>query len=96
MEDKELKASHKQAVKKGVSEDKESSEYEEDLHFITFSEKDNFVLEFDGLKNDIINHGATTKESWVQDAMKVIDQFVQRDPDNVNFGIIALAPRPIE
>ncbi|KAJ3009286.1 Ubiquitin carboxyl-terminal hydrolase isozyme L3 [Thoreauomyces humboldtii] len=67
-----------------------SSEDDVDTHFIAFVKKDGCLYEMDGRKPFPINHGSST--DVLVDSVKVIKQFMERDPDNLNFTVIALAP----
>jgi len=60
------------------------------LHFIAFLEKDGHLYELDGRKPFPINHGKTSPETLLEDSVKVIQQFIKRDPDEVNFSLLAL------
>ncbi|TPX68740.1 hypothetical protein SpCBS45565_g02937 [Spizellomyces sp. 'palustris'] len=61
-----------------------------DTHFICFVQKDGNLYEMDGRKPFPINHGDC--DDLLLDSVKVIKQFMERDPDNLNFTVIALAP----
>jgi ubiquitin carboxyl-terminal hydrolase L3 len=62
------------------------------LHFISFVAVDGDLYELDGRKAGPVNHGPTTPETLLQDAVKVIQGFMQRDPNNVQFNMVALGP----
>ena len=49
------------------------------------------MLVLDGTKLDPINHGATSTETFLEDAVRVIRQFMARDPEEVRFTVMALA-----
>jgi ubiquitin carboxyl-terminal hydrolase L3 len=59
-------------------------------HFIAFVEKSGFLYQLDGRKEFPINHGKTTKDNFVSDAAKVCQQFISKDPNNLNFTVVAL------
>ncbi|PZC79442.1 ubiquitin carboxyl-terminal hydrolase [Helicoverpa armigera] len=61
-------------------------------HFVTFIHKDGHLFELDGRKSFPINHGATTPERLLEDAAKVCRQFIEREPDNIGFNVVALVP----
>ncbi|KAI9101951.1 hypothetical protein DFS34DRAFT_437685 [Phlyctochytrium arcticum] len=61
-----------------------------DTHFVAFIEKEGDVYEMDGRKPFPINHGKC--EDLLKDSARIIKQFMERDPDNLNFTVIALAP----
>jgi len=68
-------------------------EDEVDLHFICLVEKDGHLYELDGRKQFPINHGKC--EHFLTDGVKVIKQFMERDPDNLRFTVIALAQNQV-
>ncbi|XP_074028186.1 ubiquitin carboxyl-terminal hydrolase isoform X2 [Leptinotarsa decemlineata] len=59
-------------------------------HFIAFIEKDGELYELDGRKEFPINHGPTTKDTFVEDAARVCKAFIERDSEDINFTIMAL------
>ncbi|CAH0407879.1 unnamed protein product [Chilo suppressalis] len=61
-------------------------------HFVTFVHKDGNLLELDGRKMLPVNHGHTTPEHLLDDAAKVCRQFIEREPDNIGFNVVALVP----
>ena len=44
----------------------------------------------DGRKPYPINHGPSSSETFVQDAARVCQEYMNRDPDEVRFTMIAL------
>lgn len=61
-------------------------------HFVTFIHKDGHLFELDGRKSFPIDHGPTTPENLLEDAAKICRQFIDREPDNIGFNIVALVP----
>ncbi|CAG4977330.1 unnamed protein product [Colias eurytheme] len=59
-------------------------------HFVTFIHKDGKLFELDGRKSFPIEHGATTPETFLEDAAKICREFIAREPDNIGFNVIAL------
>lgn len=49
------------------------------------------LYELDGRKDGAVDHGTTTKETFLKDACAVIKGFMARDPSEIRFTIIALA-----
>jgi ubiquitin carboxyl-terminal hydrolase L3 len=90
----ELQQKHVSAVQEGSLnvEDHQNT----NNHFIAFVQKNGHIFELDGRKQRAINHGPTTGESFLADACKVAQEFIARDPDNPNVGMIVLAPKPLE
>lgn len=52
---------------------------------------DGCLYELDGRKSCPINHGPCTQETLLEGATNVVKKFMERDPDEVRFTIIALA-----
>lgn len=79
-----------------VSNDSENqttvTDIDVDTHFIVFVNKDNTIYELDGRKNSAIPHGATTEHSFLKDASNVIQQFIDRDPEEIRYNFLAFAP----
>ena len=65
-----------------------------ETHFIAFIEKDGHIYELDGRKKEPINHGECVPEGLPMLACLVIRQFMDRDPENNKFTILALARNP--
>ncbi|KAI9592461.1 ubiquitin carboxyl-terminal hydrolase isozyme L3-like protein [Syncephalis fuscata] len=61
-----------------------------DLHFVCFVQCDGDLYELDGRKGHPVNHGSSI--DLLRDTAKVARMFMERDPENVNFNLIALAP----
>ncbi|KAG0223994.1 Ubiquitin carboxyl-terminal hydrolase isozyme L3 [Mortierella sp. GBA43] len=62
---------------------------EVNLHFVCLVHKGGRLYELDGNKKQPIDHGSTNGDSFLVDAAKVAREFVKRDPDNLNFSVIA-------
>jgi ubiquitin carboxyl-terminal hydrolase L3 len=87
-----IKNTHVEAVNDGDTEIEEDPC--EDLHFISFVPKDGYLLEFDGMREFVVNHGPTTEEGFMKDAMAVVQKYIERDPENPSFSMLALAALP--
>ena len=61
------------------------------LHFVALVHVDGCLYELDGRKPFPINHGATDANRFLSDAAGVCKKFMERDPDVLQFNIIALA-----
>jgi len=66
------------------------------LHFICFVERDGSLYELDGRRPFPINRGPSSNETFLQDAAKVIQKFIERDPENINFNVVGLVGAPVE
>merc|ERR1719491_1941181 len=61
-------------------------------HFVALVKVDGGLYEMDGRKSGAIRHGDTTEETFLADACKVVEKFMKRDPEELRFTIMALAP----
>jgi len=61
-------------------------------HFIAFVAKGGHLYEMDGRKEFPINHGPTSEETLLEDAVKVVQAYMDRDPGELRFTMVALAP----
>lgn len=86
----EIREEHEAIASAGVTDAAEA--IDTNLHFISFVGIDGCLYELDGRKSGPVNHGPTTPETLLQDAAKVIQLFMARDPDDVHFNIVALGP----
>lgn len=62
-------------------------------HFVALVCRNNVLYELDGRKEGPVPHGATTQATLLKDACKVVKEFMARDPDEIRFTILALAPK---
>ncbi|XP_018369922.1 PREDICTED: ubiquitin carboxyl-terminal hydrolase isozyme L3-like [Trachymyrmex cornetzi] len=60
-------------------------------HFVAFVHKDGSLYELDGRKCAPINHGSTTPETLLDDAARVCKEYMEHDPNEVRFTVVALA-----
>lgn len=64
-----------------------------ETHFVAVAHVDGGLYELDGRKEGPIRHGDTTPETFLKDACaKVVQGFMERDPGEMRFTILALAP----
>ncbi|KAI8807356.1 ubiquitin carboxyl-terminal esterase L3 [Cladochytrium replicatum] len=61
-----------------------------DLHFVCFVQKDGMLFELDGRKPCPVNHGRVN--DFVANTAAVVQQFMARDPENLQFTLMALSP----
>ncbi|XP_040567760.1 ubiquitin carboxyl-terminal hydrolase isozyme L3 [Lepeophtheirus salmonis] len=61
-----------------------------DYHFVALIQKDGVLYELDGRKSGPINRGTTSEDSFVVDAALVCKKYMERDPGNINFSVLAL------
>lgn len=62
-------------------------------HFIALVHREGRLYELDGRKAAPVDHGPTTEMTLLADAIKVVKTFMQRDPEEMRFTILALAPK---
>lgn len=79
---------HKELAQEGQT-NTPSAEDPVNHHFITFVHKNGALFELDGRKRFPINHGSTTPDSLLEDAAKVCKEFMERDPNEVRFTVVA-------
>ncbi|XP_067842631.1 ubiquitin carboxyl-terminal hydrolase isozyme L3 [Heptranchias perlo] len=87
--DESIRVTHEFSAQEGQTE-APSLDEKVDLHFITFVNIDGHLYELDGRKPFPINHGDTTADSLLEDAIGVCKKFMQRDPDELRFTVVAL------
>ncbi|KAM3396991.1 ubiquitin carboxyl-terminal hydrolase 3 isoform X1 [Capsicum galapagoense] len=87
--DREMEVAHSVAATAGDTE----APVNVDTHFICFTFVDGQLYELDGRKSGPISHGASTPSSLLQDAAKVIQKMMQKNPDSMNFNAIAISKR---
>mmetsp|Transcript_9716 Transcript_9716/g.19675 ORF Transcript_9716/g.19675 Transcript_9716/m.19675 type:complete len:238 (-) Transcript_9716:40-753(-) len=62
-------------------------------HFIALVHRQGRLYELDGRKEAPVDHGPTTEMNLLKDSVKVIQSFMERDPGEMRFTILALAPK---
>lgn len=94
-EDEEIEETHQISASEGQS-DQIAIEDDVISHFVCFTHVDGHLYELDGRKSVPINHGASTEETLLEDSVRVIKKFMERDPEETRFSIVVLAKRPEE
>mmetsp|Transcript_19119 Transcript_19119/g.27351 ORF Transcript_19119/g.27351 Transcript_19119/m.27351 type:complete len:229 (-) Transcript_19119:1385-2071(-) len=87
-QDDEIEESHVSAAAEGQS----AQDADVDTHFVCFSHVNGHIYELDGRKSFPINHGPSSPDTLLQDACNIIRKFMDRDPGELRFTIVALAP----
>jgi ubiquitin carboxyl-terminal hydrolase L3 len=64
-------------------------------HFVALVYVNGGLYELDGRKEGAVRHGNTTQEKLLGDACKVVEMFMKRDPNEMRFTIMALAPTTV-
>ncbi|CAK9874802.1 unnamed protein product [Sphagnum jensenii] len=88
--DTELEDAHSLAASAGDTAPPDSTA-SVDLHFVCFVCVDGGLYEMDGRKQQPVYHGSTSQDSLLKDSVKAIQDFVARNPQSVEFNVIALA-----
>ena len=86
--DNTLEEVHTDAATQGQTEVVEDI----DNHFVCFVQVDGHIYELDGRKQFPINHGPSSTDTFLQDAVNVVQQFMSRQPEEQRFTMVALAP----
>ncbi|TQD95213.1 hypothetical protein C1H46_019187 [Malus baccata] len=87
--DTEVEVAHSVAANGGDTEASDNA----DTHFICFACADGELYELDGRKSGPISHGPSSPNSLLQDAAKVIQGMIQKNPDSLNFNVIAISKK---
>ncbi|OMP04018.1 Peptidase C12, ubiquitin carboxyl-terminal hydrolase 1 [Corchorus olitorius] len=87
--DREMEVAHSVAATAGETEASDNV----DTHFICFACVDGQLYELDGRKSGPISHGASSPSSLLQDAAKVIKGMIEKNPNSLNFNVIALTKK---
>ncbi|KAM5180623.1 ubiquitin carboxyl-terminal hydrolase isozyme L3 [Mantella aurantiaca] len=88
--DESIRVTHESSAQEGQSE-APSLDDKVDLHFIAFIHLQGHLYELDGRKPFPVNHGQTTEDSLLEDAIDVCRKFMQRDPDELRFTVVAFS-----
>lgn len=88
-ESEEACEAHQSSAQKGQTTAPDISA-DVNFHFIALVERGGQLYELDGRKLGPISHGATTKESFLNDAAEVCKKFMNKNPECINFNVIAL------
>ncbi|KAG6434676.1 hypothetical protein SASPL_106316 [Salvia splendens] len=87
--DREMEDAHSVAATAGETEASDNV----DTHFICFTCVNGQLYELDGRRAGPISHGASSSSTILQDAAKVIQKFIQKNPDSINFNVIAISKK---
>ncbi|XP_075639832.1 ubiquitin carboxyl-terminal hydrolase 3 [Castanea sativa] len=87
--DTEMEVAHSVAATAGETEASDNV----DTHFICFSCVDGELYELDGRKTGPVSHGPSSPSSILQDAAKVIQGMIEKNPNSLNFNVIAISKK---
>ena len=88
--DDKICATHDQVAQEGQTS-APNLEDKVDYHFVAFVESGGSLFELDGRKSAPINLGPTSRAEFLANAAKECQAYMKRDPENLNFVIVALA-----
>ncbi|XP_063282002.1 ubiquitin carboxyl-terminal hydrolase isozyme L3 [Pelobates fuscus] len=88
--DESIRVTHETSAQEGQSE-APSIDDKVDLHFVAFVHVEGHLYELDGCKPFPINHGQTSDDTLLEDAIEVCKKFMQRDPDELRFTVVAFS-----
>eukprot|EP01111_Echinosteliopsis_oligospora_P002644 TRINITY_DN1399_c0_g1_i1.p1 TRINITY_DN1399_c0_g1~~TRINITY_DN1399_c0_g1_i1.p1 ORF type:complete len:236 (+),score=80.37 TRINITY_DN1399_c0_g1_i1:68-775(+) len=94
-DDQQIDTVHASSAQQGQSREIPPEE-DVDLHFISFVQVDGNLYELDGTKPFPINHGASSADSILQDAVKVIQKIIALNPEENRFTVLALVSQSNE
>lgn len=88
--DEAMGAAHEDSAQEGQTE-APSRDQKINTHFIAFVCRNLELYELDGRKSGPVFHGSTTPDSLLEDTITVVKKFMERDPAQLNFTLMALA-----
>lgn len=89
-DDDSIDESHEAIASAGVTDAHEAMQT--NLHFVTFVHHNGKLWELDGRKAGPVCHGSSSGDTLLPDAARVVRGFMERDPGEVRFNIVALGP----
>jgi len=82
-----IEVAHSAAASLGQTAPPQPGE-EVNLHFVTFVTVDGNLYELDGRKKSPVNHGPSTPETLLNDAVRVVKRFIQ-ESNSIEFNLMA-------
>ena len=83
-------SAHETVAQEGQTDAPDINE-EVNHHFVAFIQQNGQLYELDGRFSTPINHGSTTDEGFLQDAARVCREYINKNPNNLNFTVVALS-----
>ena len=90
--DDDICSSHDDAAREGQTSAPNRDD-KVDYHFIAFVQVDGHLYELDGRKSGPINKGKSSQETFLDDAARACKEYMSRDPENINFTMVALTSK---
>ena len=84
----DISAVHESSAQQGQTEAPNVDD-EVNLHFIAIVNVKGKLVELDGRKIGPLVHGTTSDETFLRDALRVCKEYMERDPDNLNFNALS-------
>lgn len=88
--DREIEGAHAVAASAGDTEPPDLST-SVDLHFVCYVSVDGVLYELDGRRKRPLAHGPTKPDTLLKDASRIIQEFIGKNPNTLNFNVIALS-----
>jgi len=90
--DDDICKSHDDAAKEGQTR-APGREDSVDYHFVAFVQVEGQLYELDGRKSAPIVKGKSSQDSFLSDAAAACKEYMERDPENINFTMVALTAK---
>ncbi|KAL3499674.1 hypothetical protein ACH5RR_038767 [Cinchona calisaya] len=87
--DREMEVAHSVAATGGDTEARDDV----DTHFICFTCVNGQLYELDGRRSGPVLHGSSSSSSLLQDVAKVIQKTIEKNPDSLNFNVMAISKK---
>ncbi|GFY48074.1 ubiquitin carboxyl-terminal hydrolase isozyme L3 [Trichonephila inaurata madagascariensis] len=84
----EISSAHESSAEQGQTEAPNLDD-KCNLHFIALVQINSKLYELDGRKSFPVFHGTTSPDSFLKDAARVCKEYMQRDPENLNFTALS-------
>lgn len=88
--DEKIEEVHQETAKDPNSVQIEGSE-KTNIHFICYVHKDGHLYELDGRRKYPLNRGKSSQDTLLKDAIKIIQNYMNMNPEDMNFSVTCLA-----
>ena len=90
--DDDICGAHDEAAREGQTRAPDRED-KVDYHFVCFVHVDGGLYEMDGRKSGPILKGKCSPDTFLNEAAAACKEYMTRDPDNINFTIVALTAK---
>ena len=90
--DDDICGAHDEAAREGQTRAPDRED-QVDYHFVCFVPVDGDLYELDGRKSGPIKKAKCSSDTFLSDAAAACKEYMVRDPDNINFTIVALTAK---